>query len=95
MQDKKGKGKAEDGSGSEDERALELLLDLLGGTLCRRSSSHMEQVSGDGCVLCDVKEAPALQLTIAGRHPLPLVQQPPGPGAHLWSTRWLQCDWSV
>jgi len=28
---------------AEGERALELLLELLGGTLCRRSSSHLEQ----------------------------------------------------
>ena len=47
LQDKKGKGRAEEAPGAPDaqgERALELLLELLGGTLCRRSSSHLEQV---------------------------------------------------
>ncbi|KAK9821448.1 hypothetical protein WJX81_000342 [Elliptochloris bilobata] len=46
-QDKKGKGRVEEAAGApgaQGERALELLLELLGGTLCRRSSSHMEQV---------------------------------------------------
>ena len=47
LQDKKGKGRAEEAPRAPDaqgERALELLLELLGGTLCRRSSSHLEQV---------------------------------------------------
>ncbi len=45
-QDRKGKGKAAEARAApeaEGERALELLLELLGGTLCRRSSSHLEQ----------------------------------------------------
>lgn len=50
LQDKKGKGRAEEAPGAPDaqgERALELLLELLGGTLCRRSSSHLEQACPD------------------------------------------------
>jgi len=45
-QDRKVKGKAAEARAppeAEGERALELLLELLGGTLCRRSSSHLEQ----------------------------------------------------
>ena len=52
LQDKKGKGRAEDAHGAPDaqgERALELLLELLGGTLCRRSSSHLEQARPLAC----------------------------------------------
>lgn len=46
LQDKKGKGRVEEAPAAPEaqgERALELLLELLGGTLCRRSSSHLEQ----------------------------------------------------
>ncbi len=45
MQDKKGKRRAIEATElGPDERAMEVLLELLGKSLCRRSSTHLEQV---------------------------------------------------